>query len=913
MFEEPNGQDAIWRNQKSVHGLALVERWKLLTSCDVHVIILSIVQLFLLVKRRYPLSRFTLEQLVNVARLQVEEESKMSLELLRSQRTYNRELNKVTIKNRYSFSRINDLFNQLQSSHYFSKIDLRSGYHQLRVHEDDIPKTTFRTRYGHFEFTVMPFGLTNTPGEFMDMVNRVCKPYLNKFMIVFIDDSLIYSKTREEHEVHLGKTFDWGEEQERAFQTLKDKLYNAPVLALPNGSKDFMVYCNASGLGLGCVLMQRGLQRGLDEMIKRRSDGALYYLDRIWVPLKGDLRTLIMDEPHKSKYSLHLGADKTYYDLRDRPSGLLQQPKIPEWKQKKIAMDFVTKLSRTSSGHDTIWVIVDRLTKSAYFLHMREDYKIDSDSSLLGVNTPRSDEDRLKLMELMVFLLNKGVCDEFGLNAARLSKLLLSGKFLKVWIKFMTSFKSLLVSLRYIGYLSQDDVNLKFLHSLPSKWKTHTLIWRNKIDLEDKSLNDLFNSLKIYELEVKHSSSLGSDSQNLAFVSSTPADSTNDSVSAAVNRSYWKIIRLGGSSACYQFFIDLLKQLDKEDLNQLWALVKEYLSIRPATSEKEMELWVELKRLYELDPKDQLWTLTHNFMHAPVEWKLYDLSGVHHVTAKDKEIFMLVEKDYPLRKGLALVMISYKLQVKIIICDNGTEFRNADLNQLCGLKGIKREFSVPRTPHQNGIAERKNRTLIEAARTLLADSLFSIPFWAEAVNTACYVQNRVLVTKPHNKTPYELLHGRLPSIRFMRPFGCLVTILNTLDPLGKFQGKVDEGFLIGYSVCSKTFRVFNSRTHIVQETLHVNFIENKPNVTGAGPAWLFDIDKKAREQGTHTYVFFPVLSNGSTNPKNNNKDAHTDGKEHDDDIQKSVSPDIHSTSIGAQTRIQDDKTENKDK
>nr|GEZ35245.1 hypothetical protein [Tanacetum cinerariifolium] len=109
-------------------------------------------------------------------------------------------------------------------------------------------------------------------------------------------------------------------------------------------------------------------------------------------------------------------------------------------------------------------------------------------------------------------------------------------------------------------------------------------------------------------------------------------------------RSYWQIIRLGGSSACYQFFVDLLKQLDMEDLNQLWALVKEYLSIRPATNDKEMELWVELKRMYEPDPEDQLWTLTQNFMHASVEWKLYDLSEVHHLTAKDKEIFMLVEK-----------------------------------------------------------------------------------------------------------------------------------------------------------------------------------------------------------------------------------------------------------------------------
>nr|GEW37678.1 hypothetical protein [Tanacetum cinerariifolium] len=129
-------------------------------------------------------------------------------------------------------------------------------------------------------------------------------------------------------------------------------------------------------------------------------------------------------------------------------------------------------------------------------------------------------------------------------------------------------------------------------------------------------------------------------------------------------RNYWQIIRLGGSSACYQFFVDLLRQLDREDLNQLWALVKEYLSSRPALNDKEMKLWVELKRMYKPNPEDQLWTLTQNYTHAPVEWKLYDLSGVHHVTAKDKEIFMLVEKDYPLRRGLALVMISYRLQVE---------------------------------------------------------------------------------------------------------------------------------------------------------------------------------------------------------------------------------------------------------
>ncbi|GJY18140.1 putative reverse transcriptase domain-containing protein [Tanacetum coccineum] len=258
-----------------------------------------------------------------------------------------RELNKLTVKNRYPLPRIDDLFDQLQGSSVYSKIDLRSGYHQLRVRNEDIPKTAFRTRYGHYEFQVMPFGLTNAPAVFMDLMNRVCRPYLDKFVIVFIDDILIYSKTKEEHDVHLRlilellkkeelyakfskcdfwlskvqflghvidsegihvdpakiesikdwespKTpteirqflglagyyrrfiegfskiakpmtkltqksvkFNWGEKEETAFQTLKQKLCSAPILALPEGSENFVVYCDASHKGLGAVLMQK--------------------------------------------------------------------------------------------------------------------------------------------------------------------------------------------------------------------------------------------------------------------------------------------------------------------------------------------------------------------------------------------------------------------------------------------------------------------------------------------------------------------------------------------------------------------------------------------------------------------------------------------------------------------------------
>ncbi|GKC68913.1 putative ribonuclease H-like domain-containing protein [Tanacetum coccineum] len=142
------------------------------------------------------------------------------------------------------------------------------------------------------------------------------------------------------------------------------------------------------------------------------------------------------------------------------------------------------------------------------------------------------------------------------------------------------------------------------------------------------------------------------------------------------------------------------------------------------------------------------------------------------------------------------------------------------MNQFCELKGIKREFSVARTPQQNGVSERRNRTLLEAVRTMLVESRLPTTFWAEAINTACYVLNRVLVIKPHNTTPYELIRGRTPLIDFMKPFGCLVTILNTRDHLGKFDGKADEGFFVGYSIVSKAMSIFD----VDSLTISMNYV-----------------------------------------------------------------------------------------
>ncbi|GJS74403.1 putative ribonuclease H-like domain-containing protein [Tanacetum coccineum] len=239
-------------------------------------------------------------------------------------------------------------------------------------------------------------------------------------------------------------------------------------------------------------------------------------------------------------------------------------------------------------------------------------------------------------------------------------------------------------------------------------------------------------------------------------------------------------------------------------------------------------------------------------------------------------VFFLATKDETsgiLKSFITRVENLIDQRVKVIRCDNRTEFKNKEMNQFCERKGIKREFSVARTPQQNGVAERKNRTLIEAARTMLADSKLPTTFWAEAVNTACYVQNRVLVTKPHNKTPYELFLGRKPALGFMRPFGCPVTILNTIDHLGKFDGKADEGFFVGYSINSKAFRVFNSRTRIVEENLHVQFSENTPNIAGSGPNWLFDIDALTKSMN-----YKPVVAGNQSNGNAGTKACDDAGK-----------------------------------
>ncbi|GJW70121.1 putative reverse transcriptase domain-containing protein [Tanacetum coccineum] len=344
----------------------------------------------------------------------------------------------LTVKNRYPLPKNCDLFDQLQGR-VSIKIDLRSGYHQLRVREEYIPKTAFRTRYGHYEFQVMPFGLTNAPAVFMDLMNRVCKPYLDKFVIVFIEDILIYSKNKQEHEEHLKLILELLKKEElyakfskcefwipkvqflgyvidcqgihvdpAKIESIKDwaspkspteirqflGLAGAPILALPEGIEDFIVYYDASIKGLGAVLIKRekviayaSRQLKIHEKNYTTHDLELrvirYHLRKANVvadalskkerepPLR--VRALVMTiglnlpkqildaqtEARKPKNIKNEDVGGVGYHAMvkaelQRPSGLLVQPKIPEWKWDNITMDFVTKLPKSSQGYDTI-------------------------------------------------------------------------------------------------------------------------------------------------------------------------------------------------------------------------------------------------------------------------------------------------------------------------------------------------------------------------------------------------------------------------------------------------------------------------------------------------------------------------------------------------------------------------------
>nr|GEX00833.1 hypothetical protein [Tanacetum cinerariifolium] len=527
--------------------------------------------------------------------------------------------------------------------------------------------------------------------------------------------------------------------------------------------------------------------------------------------------------------------------------------------------------------------------------------------------------------------------------------------------------------------LSQEDINLKFLRSLPTEWRTQTLIWRNKTDLEDQSLDDLFSSLKIYDAEVKSSSSTSTTTQNIAFVSSQNTDSTNESLCAVASVSTastkvsisalpnvdtlsdaemdlkWQmamitmrarrfIQRIGrniGANRTTSIGFDMSKvecynchrrghfarecsydwsfQAEEEPTNYaLMAFTSSSFPVLIMSSTTDVSM--PASTVYDryksgegyhvvpppytgtfMPPKPDLFfhdaptineTIPTAFNVEPSSTKpSYDLN---HATRGDHQYYARMTHPNPQSHVVPTAVLT---RSRIVLLSTTRPVNTiVPQTKVCHQRPAKHGVNKAHLSKR-----RKNRTLIEAARTMLVDSLLPISFWAEAVNAACYVQNRVFVTKPRNKTPYEPLHGKTPSIGFMRPFGCLVTILNTLDSLGKFDGKADEGFFVGYFVSSKAFRVFNHRTRIVQDTLHINFLENQPNVVGSGSTWLFDIDTLTKGGKCSTICAFPLWSSSSKDPQNTNDDTTFEVKKLESAVHVSLSS-------SAKTKKHDDKT-----
>ncbi|GJY79640.1 putative ribonuclease H-like domain-containing protein [Tanacetum coccineum] len=569
-----------------------------------------------------------------------------------------RELNKLTVKNRYLLPRIDDLFDQLRGACPFLKIDFRSGYQQLQVHEDAIPNTAFRTRYGHFESTVMPFGLTNAPAVFMDLMNRVCKPYLGRFFIIFIDDILAYSKSKEEHEVHLKLVLE---------SLRKEKLYAKFFLAYPPNASDDNE-----------IVREYGKQTSETTEIKTPTG------------------------------SLANSNDSAFFDFSDRSS----EPSPKDFSSFDSSMECSEPSTSDNDSQDSTSV---KSTGGS-----EEEKKFPNFADRANTKTYDKAKDR--------GIIDSGCSRSMSGNRDKLE-----------------------------DFVAMDGGEVTFgggVGHITGKGtiRTKTMDFENVLYVKELDQFNLISCLEICDMIATRS--YFTQNECIANIHCLLARLLVD------ESTKWHR-RLGHVN---------FKNMNKLVTGNLVRGLPSKLFQNDHTCvacNKGKQHKASYKRISAVSLIHHPLHLLHMDLFGPVSvrsinHKIYCLVITDEYTRFSWVFFMEHKSEtYLLLKDfITLVENQFNHKVKCLRCDHGTEFKNAKFIDFCGEKGIKRDYSNPRTPQQNGVAERKNRTLIEAARTMLADSLLPTMFWAEAVNTACYVLNR-------------------------------------RHPLEKFDGKSNEGTLLG--------------------------------------------------------------------------------------------------------------------
>nr|GEU61907.1 ribonuclease H-like domain-containing protein [Tanacetum cinerariifolium] len=458
--------------------------------------------------------------------------------------------------------------------------------------------------------------------------------------------------------------------------------------------------------------------------------------------------------------------------------------------------------------------------------------------------------------------------------------------------------------------ISQEDVNQKLLRSLSPEWNTHVVVWRNKANMDTMSMDDLYNNLKAYKTEVKGMSSSNSNTQNMAFLSSTNS-STNAGVNTAqaVNTANKVSTASNQVNAAFSTNIDNLSdavicaflasqpnspQLAHEDLEQIHPNDIEEMDLR---WQMAMSVLVETPAFIVLVSCDGLGG--YDWSDQAEEGPNYALMAYTSSISDSKivynckkglgyESYNVVPPPYTGNFMPPKLDLSYtgldEFVVKPIVENKSSEEETKQVRKnhdalivedwvsddeeenIAQPKIVNKTVkpSIPKIefvkPRQQEKTARKNVKKVEHNRQNIHkprgnqrnyNNMMSQKLGSnfEMFNKACY------------KTPKDGNHRkRTPTLSFIRPFRCPVTILNTKDPLGKFDGKADEGFFVGYSLNNKAFSVFNSRTRIVEENLHIRFSENTSNVVGSGPDWLFDIDAVTR-----TMNYEPIIAGTQSN------------------------------------------------